>query len=169
MPRATATTSGPPAVGRLAGRCPATGLGGGVFDCSVVTRTPAAASPARVSTARALEAARRKARRRLRIEGPFASCRIEVVMTLPFRSALLGVGHANHRRGDAICSPRSHGRVRADRDPCAGGAHGGSTSPVIPDCFAARRAWRTSESGLPLRTLPAGSVWGLGHGPVPLP
>src|SRR5690242_19781161 len=61
VPRATATTSGPPDVGRLAERCPVTWLGAGVFACMPVTRMPAAASPARVITARAPEAARRRA------------------------------------------------------------------------------------------------------------
>src|SRR4051812_50167350 len=63
VPRATATTSGPPGVGRLAGRCPVRSLGAGVFACDKVTRTPAAASPARVNMARALEEARGTARR----------------------------------------------------------------------------------------------------------
>src|SRR4051794_41964466 len=62
-PSATATTRGPPEVGRLAGRGPLSGLGVGVFACARVTRMPAAASPARVITARALEEARRRARR----------------------------------------------------------------------------------------------------------
>src|SRR3954453_17655086 len=76
VPSATATTSGPPEVGRLAGRCPVRRLGAGVFACARVTRMPAAASPARVSMARALEEARRRARRlRVRMEGSFRSTR----------------------------------------------------------------------------------------------
>src|SRR5690349_3143680 len=63
VPSATATTSGPPEVGRPVGMCPATWLGAGVFACAVVARTPATASPARVSRARAPEAAILRVRR----------------------------------------------------------------------------------------------------------
>src|SRR3982750_3596386 len=37
VPRATATTKGPPDVGRLAGRCPVRSLGTGVFACLRLT------------------------------------------------------------------------------------------------------------------------------------
>src|SRR3954469_23823025 len=77
VPSATATTRGPPEVGRLAGRGPLSGLGGGVFACARVTRMPAAARPARVITARAVEEERRRARRlRVRMEGSFQSSRV---------------------------------------------------------------------------------------------
>src|SRR3954447_19487304 len=71
VPSATATTIGPPEVGRLAGRAPLSRLGAGVFACARVTRRPAAASPARVSKAKAVEEARRRARRlRVLMGGP---------------------------------------------------------------------------------------------------
>src|SRR4051794_34149395 len=63
VPSATATTSGPPELGRLVGRAPLSRLGAGVFACARVTRRPAAASPARVSKAKAVEESRRRARR----------------------------------------------------------------------------------------------------------
>ena len=44
--------------------------------------------------------------------------RVEVVMTPLFQAALVGGGHGNQRRGDAICSPRPHGRVRSMTEIC---------------------------------------------------
>src|SRR5919202_6070705 len=72
-PSATATTKGPPEVGRLAGRARLSRLGGGVFACARVTRRPAAASPGRVSKDKAVEEARRRARRLRVIMGSFHS------------------------------------------------------------------------------------------------